>query len=99
MSTCQTFSTDIGMEFGLKKCGILTLKRVTVIRCEGMKLPDGEILKEVEQEGYTYLETIELDKIKESEMKERLIKEYKRRLRLILRSKLNGRNTITAMNT
>ena len=32
-------------------------------------------------------------------MKERLIKEYKRRLRLILGSKLNGRNKITAMNT
>ena len=88
MSTCHTFSTDIGMEFGLKKCGILTLKRGKVARCEGIKLPDIEVLKEVEQEGYTYLRIIELAKIKESEMKERLIKEYKRRLRLNLRSKL-----------
>ena len=50
MGTCHTFSTDIGMEFGLEKCGILTLKRGKVARCEGIKLPDGEVLKEVERE-------------------------------------------------
>ena len=99
VSTCHTFSTDIGMEFALKKCSILTLKRGKVARCEGITLPDGEVLKEVEQEGYTYLGIIELDKIKESEMKDGLIKEYKRRFRLILRSKLNGRNKVTATNT
>ena len=38
-------------------------------------------MKEVEEDGYTYLGTVELDKIKESEMKEKTIKEYKRRLR------------------
>ena len=42
---------------------------------------------------------VELDKIKENEMKEKTIKEYKRRLRLILKSKLNGKNKITAINT
>ena len=40
-----------------------------------------------------------MDKIKEKEMKEKITKEYKRRLRLILESKLNGRNKVTAMNT
>ena len=46
-----------------------------------------------------YLGIVELDKVKESEMKEKTIKEYKRRLRLILKSKLNGKNKITAINT
>ena len=32
-------------------------------------------------------------------MKDKIRREYKRRLRLILRSKMNGRNKITAMNT
>ena len=32
-------------------------------------------------------------------MKEKIIKEYKRRQRLILKSKLNGRNKVTAINT
>ena len=55
-------------------------------------------MKKVEKEGYTYFGIIELDKIKENEMKEKLIKEYKRRLQLILKSKLNGKNKITAIN-
>ena len=41
---------------------------------------------------------IELDKIKENVMKEKTIKEYKRRLRLVLKSKLNGKTKITAIN-
>ena len=56
-------------------------------------------MKEVEQEGHMYLGIVELDKIKESEMKEKTIKEYKRRLRLTLKSKLNGKNKITAIHT
>ena len=41
---------------------------------------------------------VELDKVKENVMKEKTIKEYKRRLRLVLKSKLNGKNKITAIN-
>ena len=33
--TVHVFSTDIGMEFGMKKCGIRTMKRGKVVRCEG----------------------------------------------------------------
>ena len=40
----------------------------------------------------------ELDKIKENEMKEKAIREFKRRLWLVLKSKLNERNKITAIN-
>ena len=97
--TVYVFSTDIGMEFGIKKCGILTMKRGKIVKSEGIKLPDGEVMKQVGQEGYTYLGIIELDKIKETEMKEKITKEYKRRQRLILKSKLNGRNKVTAINT
>ena len=77
--TVYVFSTVIGMEYGIKKCGILTLKRGKIIKTEGIKLPDGEVLKQVEQEGYTYLGIIRLDKIKEKGMKEEINKEYKRR--------------------
>ena len=53
--TVYVFSTDIGMEFGIKKCGILTMKRDKIEKSEGMKLPDGEVMKQFGQEGYTYL--------------------------------------------
>ena len=55
-------------------------------------------MKEVKKEGYTYLVIVELDKIKESEMKEKTIKECNRKLQLVLKSKLNGKNKITAIN-
>ena len=64
------FSTNIGMEFGIKKCGILTIKRGKIVKSEGIKLPDGEMMKQVGQEGYTYLGIIELDEIKETNERE-----------------------------
>ena len=69
--TVHMFSTDIGMEIGIKKCAILTIKRGEIVKSEGIKLLDGEVMKQVGQEGYTYLGIIELDKIKEIEMKEK----------------------------
>ena len=55
-------------------------------------------MKEVEKEGYSYLGIVELHKIKENEMKEKTMKEYQRRVRLVLKSKLNRKNKIIAMN-
>ena len=69
--TVHVFSTDIGMEFGIKKCAILTMKRGEIVKSEGIKLLDGEVMKQVGQEGYTYLGIIELDKVKEIQMKEK----------------------------
>ena len=66
--TAHVFSTDIGMEFGMTKCGTLTMKRGKVVGYEGIKLSNSGVLKQVEKEGYTYLGIVELDKIKENEM-------------------------------
>ncbi len=68
IQTTHIFSTDIGMEFGIKKCGVLILrKRGKIVRCDGIELPNDELIKEVEQDGYTYLGIVELDKVKEKE--------------------------------
>ena len=93
--TVHVFRTKNSMGFGIKACGILTMKRGKIVKSEGIKQPDGELMKQIEQEGYTYLGIIELDKI----MKENITKEYKRKQRLILKSKLNVRNKVTAINT
>ena len=55
--------------------------------------------KDIDETGYTYLEILETDKNKEKEMKEKFSKEYLRRLRLTLRSKLKGRKKVMAVNT
>ena len=52
--TVYVFSTDIGMEFGIKKCGIRTMKRGKIVTSERIKQPDGEVMKQVGQEGYIY---------------------------------------------
>ena len=43
---------------------------------------------------YKYLEILEVDMMKVKEMKKRFVREYKRRLKLLLKSKLNGKNEI-----
>ena len=67
--TAHAFSTDFGMELGMKKYVILIIKSGEVVRCEGIKLPNCELIKEVEKVGYKYLGIVELDKIKENEIK------------------------------
>ena len=99
VKTIQLVSTDIGMEFGIKKCGVLILKGGKVVECEGIVLPNGETIKIIEDEGYKYLEILEMDEIKEEAMKNRFKKEYLSRLRLILKSKLNGKNNFQAINS
>ena len=75
--TVYLFSTDICMEFWIKKCGILTMKRGKIVKSEGIKLSDGEFIKQVRQEGYSYLGIIELDNIRETEMKDKTTTKYK----------------------
>ena len=87
------------MQFGLKKCGGVTLKKEKLVKFEGIHLPNQEVMKHIDENGYTYLGILELGRIKEHEMKIKVTAEYKRRLRLILKSKLNGKNKIQAINT
>ena len=99
VQTVFIFSDDIGMEFGLKKCGVVILNKGKLAKFDGIHLPNQEIIKEVDENGYTYLGILELDEIKKHKMKIKVTAEYKRRLRLILKSKLNGKNKIHAINT
>ena len=99
VQTVFIFSEDIGMQFVLKKCGVIILKKEKHVKFEGIHLPNQEIMKEVDENGYTYLGILELDEIKEHEMKIKVTTEYKRRLRLILKPRLNGKNKVQAINT
>ena len=99
VQTMHIFIEDFGMQFGIEKCGVLIMKRGKVIRANGIRLSDGQDMKDIDDAGYTYLGTLETDKIREKEMKEKFRKEYMQRLTLILRLKLNERNKIMAVNT
>ena len=99
VQTVFILSEDIGMKFGLQKCGVVILKKGKLVKFDGIHLPNQEIMKEVDENGYTYLGILELDEIKEHEIKIKVTAEYKRRLRFILKSKLNRNNKIQAINT
>ena len=60
---------------------------------------DTEVQELDQEEVYKYLGVDENDGIQHSKMKEKIRKEYNRRVRLILRTELNGRNKVEAINS
>ena len=52
VSTIELFSQDIGMEFGIKKCGVILMNRGKVKSTDGIELPSGEKIREIEKDGY-----------------------------------------------
>ena len=87
------------MEFRLPKCEVLIMKRGKVVKSEGISMPDGKMMKNIEEGGYKYLGILEADGVKHEEMKDQIKEEYIRRVRNILKSKLNGGNIILAINS
>ena len=93
------FSQDIGMEFGIKKCGVTIMNRGKVKSTNRIELPSGEMIREIEKDGHKQLRILEYDRVKEQEMKDQFRNQYFRMARLILKSKLNGKNKIMVLNT
>ena len=62
-------------------------------------MPDGKTMKNIEEGGYKYLGILEADGVKHEEMKSEMQKKYTRRVRDILRSKLNVRNIILTIDS
>ena len=60
---------------------------------------DTEVRELYQEEVYKYLGVDENDGIQYSKMKEKIRKEYTKRVRLILRTELNGRNKVQAINS
>ena len=99
VQTVFGFTEDIGMELGLKKCRVIILKKGKLVKFDGIHLSNQEMMKEADKNGYAYLGILEFEEIKEHEMKNKVTAEYKRRLRLILKLKWNGKNFMQAVST
>ena len=98
VSVVKEYSDDIGMQFGLDKCGMLVVEKGVKRKSEGIVLPGGEIIKEIDEGGYKYLGVLEAEDIMEKVMKDRLKGEYYRRTKLLVRSKLYGGNMVKGIN-
>ena len=67
---------------------------------DGKDLPNQEKIRKLrEKETYKYSGIMEADTIKQVEMKEKIMKEYPRRTRTLLETKLSSRNLIKGINT
>ena len=94
------FSKDIKMEFGLDKCAKATFIKGKLHKTSCINLNHSIKIRELEQEEvYKYLGVSEGDGIHHSAMREKIRKECYRRVRAILKTELNSRNRIDAINS
>ena len=69
-------------------------------RTDGMELPNQDKMRTLgENETYKYLGILEADAIKQVEMKDKIQKDYLKRTRKLLETKLTRRNLIKTINT
>ena len=89
------------MEFGIEKCDLLIMRSGKRYMMEGTELLNEEKFRAFgEKETYKYLGILEADTIKQVEMEEKKIKkEYLRKTRKLLETKLYSRNLIKWINT
>ena len=100
VQTVRVFSEDRGMKFGIEKCAMLLAEKGKIVKSVGIELPGGKVIKSLQEgESYKYLGILETDKFLQKKMKLIVSKKYIRRLRKILKSKLNGGNLVRGVNT
>ena len=88
------------MTFGLEKCAKASFKRGKLVSTGNIEISDDTAIQELNQEEvYKYLGVDESDGIQHRKIKEKIRKGCYRRVRLILRTDLNGRNKMEAQNS
>ena len=100
ITATHQFSEDIGMQFGIEKCAKVTLKKGKQTKSEHIYLPDGKAIQDLEQEkDYKYLGIEEAGGISHNKMKDKIRKEYYRRVRKVVKTELNSKNKMQAINS
>ena len=100
VQTIRIFSKDIGMEFGIEKCAILVIEKEKIVKSVGIELADCTVIKSLQEgESYNCIGILEAERFFGEEMKLKVSKEYFRRLKRVLKSKLNGGNLVQGVNT
>ena len=98
MKIVQTISKDINMKFGLEKCARICLRRGSVQSKMHVGSTFENDIKELDpRKEYRYLGIEESFDIQHKNEKEKLKKEYLRRLRLVLSTELSTKNKIQAI--
>ena len=79
------------MEFGIEKCAMVVMKSGKRHLTDRMEQPNQDKIRTLaEKETYKYFGMLEADTIKHVEMKIKIEREYLRRTRKLLETKLSG---------
>ena len=97
INTVKNISDDIKMEFGLDKCAKASFKRGKKVPAKGIPLNNNQVMHQAET--YKYLGMEEAEGVQHHKTKDKIRKEYNRRIKLELKSELNARNKIATINT
>jgi hypothetical protein len=96
----RTLSNDIKMKFGWEKCARICLKHGKFYRKQHMgNTMENEIKKLDTMKTYKYLGVDRSHNIEHKKEKDRLKKEYIRRLRLILSTEMSAKNNMQAIGS
>ena len=88
------------MQFGIDKCVMLVMKKRKILKSDGIRLPNDTVIKSLEEgEGYKDLGALEADEVVVNEMKDKVKKEYCRRVRQVLETKLYSGNVFKAITS
>ncbi|KAL0266345.1 UNVERIFIED_CONTAM: hypothetical protein PYX00_008916 [Menopon gallinae] len=87
------------MSFGIDKCRNQCI-RSGVLQPGDIALTDGDVIPHLEDEdAYKYLGFQQSRRIEHGKINDQLATKYTQRLKSILKSRLNGKNIVTAINT
>ena len=59
IQTVYIVTDDLGMIFGIDKCGVLAMRRGKESECEGITVGRGEVISEIKCDAYKYLGIME----------------------------------------
>ncbi|KAL1448163.1 hypothetical protein WDU94_000554 [Cyamophila willieti] len=96
----EYFSRDIHMEFGIEKCKIQTVERGKWSQSDAYTTIDQEVITGMSsEETYKYLGYQQHTQLNTKKIKEILEHSFHQRLKLILKSQVNSKNMVKAINT
>ncbi|KAJ0170136.1 hypothetical protein K1T71_014064 [Dendrolimus kikuchii] len=100
LNLTKTFSSSIGMEFGVDKCAVMYVQRGRIINSNGLELSEGMCFKTLsEDETYKYLGISQSLGIVDEDMKQLVTVRFFSRLKKVLNCLLSGGNKIRAFNS
>ena len=87
IQTVRIFREDNGMLFWIDKGAMLLMKKMKIVKSDGIELPNEKVIKLLEErENYKYLGWLEADEVMVNKIKDKVKKKCYRRVRRVLES-------------